>query len=670
MSKTAPYGTWESPITGETIVSTNSNIVFDDVIVDRGTNPPKIYYLQESPSDGRCIVVAQDTDKPVLPDTYSARTLVQEYGGAPAVVYKDIIYFSHYTGNPKNPNPDNIICTINVKDEKKTVTRVTPVNKLWRYANFAIHPTQTNLLVSLREDHTDDPDGKNPKGVVNTICLVDTSKPDNDPTIIIHGAGFYATPVLNPSCTKIAWQEWDLPWMPWQGSSIYVANVDPVTLNVKLESKLLVKGDSKNGTKSATFPSWIKDTTLAYITDANNQFQNPYIYDTETKKSTAIFEKDLDFAEPAWNLGLYPYAILGNGTYGAFTAFEKGRNILYIIDLTASQSHLITPFTYTVAQHVRAVNKDTFVFTASQAAAPSGVIKGTVHSDKSSVDLQVLKPSAKDTPFPKYISEPITDTVSGGHQIYIVYYLPKNPFYSGPDGKKPPCILNVHGGPTGLEPQALNWIKMFYTSRGFVWLDVNYRGSSGYGRVYAEGLRKHWGEYDIQDCKDAATYLASKGIIDGDRVAIRGGSAGAYTTLSSVTFALNPQSTYPKSACAAYGCVADVVTLAKAAEKFEIEYVNTLLGDSPWGPRNPIDHADKMKRPLLMLQGLIDGVVPPTIVLSFLEKSIAATSLVSSAATPSQDFAFYPNEAHHWHQGSTIQNALSREFHWYLDTLL
>jgi dipeptidyl aminopeptidase/acylaminoacyl peptidase len=666
MSKTAPYGTWESPIDGKTVVA--QTIVFDDVIVDPITQ--KIYSLEESPSDGRCVIMwlHDKTSTPVLPSPYSARTLVQEYGGAPAIVHNNIIYFSYYTGNASDPN--NSIYTIDVQDEKQVVTRVTPVNKLWRYANFAIHPTQTNLLVTLREDHTDDPDGKNPKGVVNTICLVDTSKPDDNPTVIIDGAGFYATPVLNPSCNKIAWQEWDLPWMPWQGSSIYVADVDPATLILKPESKVLVEGDSKNGTKSATFPRWITDTTLAYTTDAaqDNQFQNPYIYDTEAKKSTAIVKKDQDFAEPAWYLGYYPFAILGDGKYGAFTAFQDGRNILYIIDFTTPSAPVqITPFDYTVAQHVRMVTEDTFVFTASQATAPGGVIKGTVSSDKSSVTFEVLKASAA-PPDPRYISEPVPKTLPGssGHPIYVVYYPPYNKDYSGSSipEELPPCILNVHGGPTGLEPQALNWTKMFYTSRGFGWLDVNYRGSSGYGRVYAELLRGHWGEYDNQDCKEASVSLAAEGTIDGDRVAIRGGSAGAYTALSAVTFALDPESTYPKSACAAYGCVADVVTLAEAAEKFEIEYVNTLLGGTPdtWSPRNPIDHADKMTKPLLMLQGLVDGVVPPKIVRGFLIQSVQVA--------PSQEFAFYPNEAHHWHLEPTILDALARESRWYLTTLL
>ena len=347
-------------------------------------------------------------------------------------------------------------------------------NKWWRYANFALHPTQTNLLVTLREDHTYDPDGTHSDKVINTICVVDTTAQAVNVQVIIDGAGFYATPVFNPSGNKIGWQEWDLPYMPWEAGVVYVADVAVDSGTLKLTSeKVLVDGDPK-GTSAATFPRWITDTTLAYTTDAYNQFQNPYIYNTKSTDKIAIFQKEQDFAEPAWYLGYYPYAILGNGTYGAFTAFQDGRNILYIIDFTSGSAPVqISPFDYTVATHVRKVTEDTFVFTASQAADTGGVIKGTVSSDKSSVTFEVLKASADPSPLTKYISTPVPKTLtvpSDGRSIYVVYYPPYSPDYSGSSiTETPPCVLNVHGGPTGLEPQALNWTKMFYTSRGFGW---------------------------------------------------------------------------------------------------------------------------------------------------------------------------------------------------------
>ena len=349
------------------------------------------------------------------------------------------------------------------------------MNPLWRYANFAIHPQQNNLLVTLREDHTNDKDNKQPENVVNTICVVDITK--TTVNIVIEGAGFYATPVLNPSGNKIGWQQWDLPDMPWEGGLIYVADVSVESGCLRVESDpVLVAGEA--GKKSATFPRWITDTTLAYTTDGYNQFQNPYIFHTDTKESTAVLKTPLtqDFAEPAWWLGFYPYAILDGGKYGVFTAFKDGGNILYIVDLTAPSDPVsIIPFDFTVAQHVRAASENTFVFTGSKTTAPGGIILGTVSGSSGSytVEFNVLKPSAEPSPLEKYISKPtpITLTASGGHNIYVVYYAPYNPDYSGSSiDEKPPCIVGVHGGPTGLESQALNWIKQFYTSRGFAWL--------------------------------------------------------------------------------------------------------------------------------------------------------------------------------------------------------
>ena len=351
------------------------------------------------------------------------------------------------------------------------------VNPLWRYANFAIHPRQNNLLVTLREDHTNDKDNKQPENVVNTICVVDTTASTPTVNIVIQGAGFYATPVLNPSGNKIAWQQWDLPDMPWEGGLIYVAgvSVDPTSLKINSEA-VLVAGEA--GKKAATFPSWIADTTLAYTTDGYNQYQNPYIFHTDTKESTPVLKTPLtqDFAEPAWWLGYYPFAVLGGGKYGAFTAFKDGGNILYIVDLTEPSDPVpIENFDFTVAQHVRTASENTFVFTASKTTAPGGVILGTVSSSSGSytVEFKVLKPSAEPSKLEKYISKPNPKTLtgSGGHNIYVVYYAPHNPDYSGSSipGEKPPCIVGVHGGPTGLESQALNWNKQFYTSRGFAW---------------------------------------------------------------------------------------------------------------------------------------------------------------------------------------------------------
>jgi hypothetical protein len=326
------------------------------------------------------------------------------------------------------------------------------------------------LLVTVREDHTID----TPESVVNTICVVNTST--GSVTILIDGADFYAAPVFNPSGNKIGWQEWYLPDMPFEGALIYVADVAIDDGTIVISNREWVAGEKLN--IAAGYPSWSTDTTLVYASDGVNQFQNPFIYSTETGKSTPVLKTAVgqDFAEPAWTLGQLPYAILDGGKYGAFTAFENGRNILYVIDLAQPSDPVrIENFDFTVAQHLRPASANSLVFTGSKASAPGGVILGTVSGSSGSyaVEFEVLKPSAQPSSLEKYISPPTPGTLTApdGHTIYVVYYAPYNPNYSGSSipGEKPPCIVGVHGGPTGLEPQALNWIKMFYTSRGFAW---------------------------------------------------------------------------------------------------------------------------------------------------------------------------------------------------------
>lgn len=347
-----------------------------------------------------------------------------------------------------------------------------------RYANFAIHPKETHLLVTIREDHTNDPTRTTPQNVVYTLCIVDTKT--TAVGVLTRGADFYASPVFNPSGNKIAWQEWNLPDMPWEGGIIYVADVITSGGTFGISNQVRVAGEKTN--VSATFPSWINDTTLLYTSDETVKFQNPYIFDTNEQQSKPILNsqtpsRDRDFAEPAWWLGLYPYAILGGGKYGAFTAFEDGKNILFVIDLEGfSEPVQIKNFDFAVAQHLRPVDTDTFVFTGSGSSSPGGVILGKIQGSSGTytAKFDVLKRSLEPSPLEKYISSPIYKPLtapSDNHKIYTVYYGPYNPEYSGSSiyGEKPPCIINAHGGPTGLESQGLNWTKMYYTSRGFAW---------------------------------------------------------------------------------------------------------------------------------------------------------------------------------------------------------
>jgi len=364
---------------------------------------------------------------------------------------------------------------------------------------------------------------------------------------------------------------------------------------------------------------------------------------------------------------------LGHGQYGAFTAFENGRNILFVIGLGgSSEPFQIKDFEYAVAEHLRPLGKNTFVFTGSKSNSPAAIVLGTIQGSPGAytATFKELKTSPLPPQLAEYISDPVSKPLTAPedqHKIYAVYYAPHNPKFVGPPGKKPPCIINVHGGPTGLEGQALNWTKMFYTSRGFAWLDVNYRGSSGYGREYIQLLYGKWGVYDVADCKIAHQLLSEAGLIDPKLVAIRGGSAGAYTTLSSLTFAPDPG--YYKAACGAYGCVTNPTYLTKVIEKLESQYIYTLFGSPPggavWEQRNPTDHIKgNFSVPLQLLQGEKDGVVPVGVVIDF------KNTVVQDAPKVPINLKTYPGEGHHFHEKTHILDALNREYGWYEKYLL
>ncbi|KAG6330857.1 hypothetical protein ID866_8232, partial [Astraeus odoratus] len=647
-----PYGTWPSPIKPETL--TADNTTFSDAIVDPITN--RVYYIEvRSQDNGRCVIVDANTHKDVVPSHFNAQDAVHEYGGAPAIAYRDVIYSS---------NTDDRVYAIDTSDDGDK-------DKRYRYANFAVHPgdASDHLIAAVMEYHPDLENDK-PEDVVNGLSVINT-KTKAQPDILMQSTtAFYAAPVFNPSGKKMAWQQWNQPWMPFEAAFIYVADVEVNDDKIVLSNTICVagsEGDNGGQAVAVNYPLWLSETELLYTSDESG-FANPYIYSTETGNPRAVLPKPIkqDFCEPAWYLGLYPYAPLGDGVYGAFTAFEKGRNIFYVLNLKEPKPPVcVEGFPFVVAQHLRHVRHNTFVFTASTTNQPPGVVLCSFNLAESqlSVAFEYLQQASSQVTS-DYISLPEPQQVptdDGG--INVVLYPPQNPDYEGLPGEKPPCITNVHGGPTAMEPQSLSLLKMYYTSRGFAWLDVNYRGSSGYGRDYIERLATQWGILDNTDCRTAVTYLDSQGVIDGSRAAVRGGSAGGYTTLCSVTLA--DDIAFFKAACSAYGGISNLFTLAEKTEKFELQYMWHLLGGSPteipdvYKQRSPLFNiTDKMSTPLLMLQGENDPVVPKDQATQF------ADEVQQKAPNLPFCLVMYPGEGHHFTQVAHVQDAVKREHGW------
>ncbi|KAG9315059.1 alpha beta-hydrolase [Chiua virens] len=663
MSQTAPYGKWESPITPESIVQ--GSVSFADLFVDPTNN--NIYHIEPRPKESaRYVIVDTLSQRDVLPSPYSARTGVQEYGGAAAVAHGGTLYFSN--------SADNRVYSVKAVGNAQPEP-VTPDNPKYRYADFAVHPVRHDLVVSILEDHTID----TPQTIVTTLCVINTTRKAVFP--FVTGADFYATPVFNPSGTKVAWQEWYHPDMPWEGSLINVSDVLVQEDTILILNKTRVAGELL--TKSVSYPRWVSDTTLAFTSDELNGFQNPFIYSTTTGSVELAIPECIkeDFGAPAWNLGNYPYAILddpagGNGKFGAFTAFRDGCSVLYIANLSGKKSIVsIKDFPFSIANRV-VQRGNSIVFNTGRSDAPGGIFMCTFTGPGQSFapSYQLLESSSPQstTGNEAYITPPRSITLyRDGKPLYVVYYAPKNPKYSGSSihEEKPPCIVHAHGGPTGMAAQTLSWERLYYTSRGYAWVDVNYGGSSGYGREYVTRLDGNWGIVDVQDCHDAATLLAAApySLIDVSRVAIRGGSAGGFTTLAAVSFAPNPG--FFKAAASSFG-ISDLFSFAQFTHKYELRYGDKLLGGTAqkvpevYAARSAVNHADKIVTPLLVLQGADDKIVLPE------QAEKIVNTIVGQGRADKVKYRLFEGEGHGWRRAETIKEAVELEHAWYEKHLL
>ncbi|MEG4232069.1 S9 family peptidase [Microcoleus sp. Pol11C3] len=627
MNTVSPYGSWKSPISSDLIVS--GTIGLGQITIDGDD----IYWAEGRPSEaGRSVLVRRTPDgtiNDVTPPPFNVRTRVNEYGGAAFAVAGSVVYFSHFA--------DQRIYTQTLNSQPEPLTPT--ANS--RYAD-AIVDKHRNRLICVREDHAGEGEP------VNTIVSINLDNGE-DIQILTQGNDFYASPRLSPDGSLLSWICWNHPNMPWDGTELWVAEINA---DGSLGEQYLVAG----GIEESIFqPEWSPDGVLYFVSDKSNWWNfyrtvNPRL-PREQQEVEPLCGMAAEFGLPQWVFGMSTYAVVSESKI-ICTYTQQGLWYLASLDLTTKQLTTIeTPYTDISSVKARG---ETVVFLASSPTESTAIVQ----LDLATSQLEILRKSSNLSVNPGYLSvpEPIEFPTENNLTAFGFFYPPKNQDFTAPAGEKPPLVVKSHGGPTAATSSSMNLKIQYWTSRGFAVLDVNYGGSTGYGREYRKRLQDSWGIVDVDDCANGAKYLAQKGLVDGERMAIAGGSAGGYTTLCALTF----RDVF-KAGASYYG-VSDLEALATDTHKFEARYLDGLIGPYPerkdlYVARSPIHSAEHLSCPVIFFQGLEDKVVPPN-------QAEMMVEILKAKGLPVA-YVAYEGEQHGFRRAENIKRTLDGEFYFY-----
>ncbi len=626
----AHYGTWESPISAEKIAEGATTIL--NMLVDGGLT----YWCEMRPTNkGRYTIVSCDSKglvQDITPADFNARTFVHEYGGGAFTVDSGVVYVSNAQ--------DHAIYVIHPGLPPKKLTegqqKITHNgSSFWSGTRFADMQSTPLGLVAVGEEHSME------KPVENFLALIDTST--GECKKLATGYDFYSSPAVSVDGKNVAWICWNHPEMPWTTTELWTAELTP---QGTLKNQQRIPSD----VPEAFFqPQWSKEGILYFVTDRDKGWWNLHRYIDGCVENVCPMEAEM--AEPLWSFGRSTYAFLGSKIVFAYNhqgrwqlailnpetkewrpcnrnsqfiqQLRSGGNFVRFLELPANQNEALVQLDDTPGYPIHILRR-----------APVSLDEGDISASQ-------------------HIAFP-----SGSHTAYGLYYPPKNKNYSAPAGEKPPLVVMIHGGPTGQSAAGFRLKHQYWTTRGFAVLDVNYGGSTGYGREYRKLLDKAWGVIDVDDCENGALFLVKQGLVDPNKLVIRGGSAGGYTTLAALAF----RKTF-KAGASYYG-VADITALAYDTHKFEKLYMDQLVGKYPeekaiWEARSPISSVDTINAPLIIFQGENDLIVPKN-------QSIMIYEALQKRGIKSE-LHIYPGEEHGFRQSQNIIHSLKRETEFYLE---
>lgn len=627
----APYGTWPSPISADMVAS--AGLTFGHLALDGNT----VYWREQRPDeDGRGVVVSHDgtTTEEITPEGIDVRTLVHEYGGGDFVVGEESIFYTQFADQRVYRQPYD--------DDPAAITPEPETERGLRYADFDI-AAESGHLYCVRENH----DAATGDGVdePETTLVRLTTNGEEDPVVVASGHDFFAAPTLSPDGEQLAWLTWDHPRMPWDGTELHVADVDDDGL---LSNERVIMG----GPEEAVFqPAWRPDGTLHAVSDRTGWWN---LYRREGDEWVSYRDEQAEYGVPQWVFGLATYAFLDDGRIAAVIT-RNGEQSLELIAPDGTREVPDVAFTVFGERGAPRLRSDgqSIYFVGSDPATPSQLVRWTPGEVP-----EVLRVGSDIELDEEYISTPehVTIPTRDGAKAHAFVYPPTNPDVELPDDERPPVVVFAHGGPTGATTPTFDLTKQYFTSRGLTVVDVNYRGSSGYGRAYREALYGEWGLLDVTDCLDAAKHLADSGRVDSDRMAVRGGSAGGFVVLAALAFHDD------MAAGVSYYGVADLARLAELTHKFESRYLNQLVGPYPetadtYDARSPVHHADALSAPVLLLQGEDDQVVP-------LSQAEAMVKALTAQDVP-HDLLVFENEQHGFRRADSRKRAHESELAFY-----
>ena len=619
----APYGSWNSPITTDLIVA--GTVHLGQIELDGDD----VYWVEGRPLDGtRNVIVRRTADgdiHDVTPAPFNVRTRVHEYGGACFTVADGVVFFSNFADQ-----------RIYRQEPGGQPRPLTPEVDL-RYADGVVDRGR-GRMVSVREDHTEQD-----REAVNTLVSLDLSEggPGN---VLASGNDFYSSPALSRDGARLAWLSWNHPNMPWDGTELWVADLrDDGSV---AEQQIVAGGPGE----SVFQPEWSPDGTLYFVSDRTGWWN---LYRLRGDEAEHLTPMEAEFGAPQWAFGTRTYA------------FESERRIICqynqrgtwrLASLDTETLDLLpidTPHTEMSRGDIKA-SPGRVVFEAGSATEPTTLLL----LDPDTGETEMLRHETEVAIDEGYLSAPdaIEFPTDDGLTAHAFYYAVRNRDHVGPADERPPLLVVSHGGPTGAASTSFSLNYQFWTSRGIAVLDVNYGGSTGFGTEYRRRLNGRWGIVDVADCVNGAQYLVRRGDVDGDRLIIRGSSAGGYTTLAALTF----RDVFKVGA--SYFGISDLEALALETHKFESRYLDSMIGPYPerrdlYLERSPIHHTDLLSCPIILFQGLDDNIVLPN----------QAQTMLEALKEKGLPVAYVPfeGEQHGFRKAENIKRALEAELYFY-----